>query len=135
MKVFKTLIYLLAIIPLTTGTLEFLQGVSSQQSLGADLGDGFSDPALNNIFRFFAAVWVGFGVFLIIFVRNLEKYTVPMTAALAIVVLGGIGRVMSVVEFGIPEGRETMIWVIIGIEIVLVPAMLAWFIQADKAGH
>ncbi|WP_421851619.1 DUF4345 domain-containing protein [Oricola sp.] len=135
MNVFKLLVCILAAIPLTTGTIEFYQGVASQQALGADLGDGFSDPALNNIFRFFAAIWVGFGVFLIIFVRNLERYSVPMTAALAIVVIGGVGRIMSVVEFGLPEKQDTSIWVVICVEVVIVPAMLVWFVRADKTGH
>ncbi len=134
MILFKVIVWILGLIALGTGIMDFWQGAAAQEALGARLGEGFNDATLNNIFRFFAAIWIGFGVFLILFTTDLERYYIALVVAFLIVILGGIGRIMSIAQFGIPEGRDLMIWAIVGIEVVLVPALLGWLVWMNRAG-
>lgn len=133
MLIFKLIVWLLGLIAIGTGIMDFWHGVAAQEALGAQLGEGFGDPALNNIFRFFAAIWIGFGVFLILFTTDLAKYYAALVVAFLVTVLGGIGRLMSIVQFGVVEGRQQMSWAIVGIELVLVPALLVWLVWAHKS--
>ena len=135
MKLFKIVILLLALVPLTSGAFEFYQGLIAHKQWGANLGIGFNDAAINSAFRFLSAIWFGYGVLLLIFVQNLEKYATPLIAMLLIVFLGGIGRIISIIEFGIPEGQEVTMSVVLSIELIIIPFMLIWFICMDKTGR
>lgn len=123
---FKVIVCLLGLVAIGTGFMDYWWGVPAQEALGAQLGEGFKDPALNNIFRFFAAIWMGFGVFLIFFTTDLARYRTALMLAFVIVIIGGIGRLMSVMEFGVTTGRETSVYVIIGLEVVIIPLLLVW---------
>ena len=134
MLFFKVIVWILGLIAIGTGIMDFWHGVAAQEALGAELGEGFGDATLNNIFRFFAAIWIGFGVFLILFTTDLARYYIALIVAFLITVLGGVGRVMSIVQFGISEGREQATWAIVGLELILVPALLAWLVWAHRSG-
>lgn len=129
MLVFKVLIYFMAAICLITGTNEFLNGFIAFKDLGANLTDeGFADPLMNNVIRFFAAMWMGVGILFIVFNQDLERYKPALLALFGIVFLGGIGRIMSVVEFGMPETSSGVGLVVSGVivEIVVIPVMAWW---------
>jgi hypothetical protein len=135
MLFFKLIVGFLGLIAIGTGIMDFWHGVAAQEALGAELGKGFRDATLNNIFRFFAAIWIGFGVFLILFTTDLARYYFALILAFLITVLGGMGRVMSIVEFGISEGREQATWAIVGLELILVPLLLVWLVWARRSGR
>lgn len=126
MRLFKFFVWILGLIAIGTGIMDFWGGAPAMEGLGAKLGDGFSDPGLNNVFRFFAAIWIGFGVFLIYFTTDLDRYYRPLAIAFVTAAVGGIGRIMSINEFGLPEGRETVIWSIVALEVIFIPALLVW---------
>lgn len=127
--VFRVILCLLGLIAIGTGFMDFWYGVAAQEGLGAVLGEGADDAALNNTFRFFSAIWMGFGVFLILFSTDLKHYFTALITAFLIVIAGGIGRLMSVNEFGVTVGRETGTWAIIILEIVIIPLLLVWLIK------
>lgn len=127
MKIFKVCVWMLGLIAIFTGIADLWTGAIAMEQLGARLTEaGYADAGLNNVFRFFAAIWIGFGVFLIYFTTDLERYYKPLAIAFITAALGGVGRIMSIYEFGLPEGRETTIWAITLLEVVFIPALLVW---------
>lgn len=126
---FKVMTYFMAAICLFTGANEFINGFIAFQDMGANLTEeGFADPLMNNVIRFFAAMWMGVGVMFIVFILDLERYKPAMLALFGIVFLGGIGRIISVLEFGMPEAASGVNLVVSGVivEIVVIPVMACW---------
>jgi len=136
MKIFKIIIYTFAAIALITGASDLLQGLDSQRSYGATLTEqGYADPMVNNVFRFFSGLWFGTGVLFILFIRDIDRYKPAMIALLSIVVIGGLGRVLSIVQFGMPEDSAGFTLVIMGLiaEIVMSPLLIGWLIIKHKS--
>jgi len=131
MTLFRIGIYIFVAIALTTGASDLIQGIASQRSFGANLSDqGFSDPMLDNVFRFFAALWFGVGVLFIVFIRDLDRYKPAMIALLSIVALGGLGRILSIAQLGMPDHPMGITLVYAGLlaEVVIAPIMIWWLV-------
>ena len=136
MRLFRIGIYVFVAIALTTGASDLIQGLASQRMFGATLTDqGFADPMVDNVFRFFAALWFGVGVLLLHFVRDLDRYKPAMIALLFIVALGGLGRVLSIAQFGMPGHSMGLALVCAGLlaEIVVSPIMIWWLLGRHKS--
>lgn len=124
---FKFFVSTLAIIAIVTGCVDFILGLSAQQLLGANLSaDAYADPLLNSQIRFLACVWLGFGMFLIFCLRDIERNFAVLRFALAILFLGGIGRLISLLQFGFPStsvGIGFIVFALI-VEIIVIPVFL-----------
>jgi len=129
MRIFTITIYIFAAIALITGASDFIQGLASQSSFGATLpvkGVAIAD----NVFRFFSGLWFGVGVLFILFIRDLDRYKPALIALLCIVVLGGIGRIISIFQYGMPEHPSGLSLVLVGLlaEVVISPIMIGWLL-------
>lgn len=136
MRLFTIVCYLFAAIALTTGASDLLQGLASQRAFGATLTDaGFADPMVDNVFRFFSGLWFGTGILFILFVRDLERYKPAMIALLAIVVLGGLGRLLSIYQYGLPDDSMGVTLIFAGLlaEVIISPVMLWWLIVRHRS--
>ena len=123
---------LLALIPLCTGALNLGMGLRAQGLIGAQLSpEGFRDPLLNSQIRFYGAIWFGFGVLLCVCLSDLNTYSSLLRGSLAIVFLGGVGRVASLFQFGLPTGTlgKAFVVAVTVIEIIGMPLLLWWHSQ------
>ncbi len=121
----------MGLIAISTGVNDLWNGASVTGDFG-DLGDKVNNPTLNYTVRFLGAIWMGFGALLILFVTDLPRYQMALIVAFCIVILGGIGRLISIIQFGFSEGNHLIVFITLGIELVLVPALLVWFLFMDK---
>jgi len=136
MKIFTIVIYIFAAIALSTGASDFIQGLASQKSFGAAMPtQGLA--IVDNVFRFFSGLWFGVGVLFILFVRDLDRYKPAMITLLAVVVLGGIGRIVSIVQYGMPENTSAVYLVVAGLlaEVVISPILLWWLLARHVASE
>lgn len=137
MKAFKISVFVFALIPLLTGIGDVLLGVSVWKGLGVSLTDaGFLDSVLDSQVRFMATIWFGYGVLLCVCLRDLDRYANILRGALAFAFIGGIARVISIVQVGMPEseiGRTFIIFALV-IEFVAIPLLIIWQhrLMADK---
>jgi len=123
--VFKVLIYLFALIAISTGLADLFKGLPSiQLGNGESLETGKASPSLDNAYRFLAGVWIGVGILFLLFVRDLEHYKVAMMVLLGVMAIGGIGRLLSLMRYGMPS--DAILYVGLGIELILCPLMIAW---------
>lgn len=126
--IFKIIVWILGLIAITTGANDFWNGAAVQGDFGKNLGEQVNDPTLNFTLRFLGAIWMGFGILLILFATDLEKYRIPLLVSFDIVILGGIGRAISIYKHGIETGNETTAYAILSVELLLVPILLIWFL-------
>lgn len=128
MKAFQVIVYILGAIAVVTGANDFWQGAVVEASFG-QLNGGETNPTLNFTVRFFAAIWMGFGVLLALFAFDLKSYKTPLIVSFVVVIIGGLGRLASVLQYGIAEGNEVASYLIIGLELVLIPILLVWLVR------
>jgi len=127
MKLYTVTVYFLAAICLLTGSSDFIQGLSAIKAFGSTLPQAaYSDPMADNIFRFFAAIWFGTGVLLIQLVRNIESYKPVLQTLMAIIALGGIGRLISIAQNGMPDHMVGFSLVCVGLvaELLVAPILI-----------
>ena len=106
MIAFESCMYLLAGFAVLTGSLDLALGMKGQKNLGARLTDeGFADPLLNSQFRYLGTMWLGFGAALFLCLSDLPRYVVLFQGLMAMMFLGGLGRLASIFQFGIPMPR------------------------------
>lgn len=128
MNAFRFTLRALAVLALVTGTIDVLLGLAAQATIGAALEEGYGDPLLNSQVRYLGAIWFGFGWLLTYCLRDLPRYAPIVRGALWVVVLGGFGRLASVLQFGHPPSAVGFHFVngAIAIELVGIPLLLVW---------
>ena len=128
---FKILVCICGLIVILAGANDVWKGASAEGDFG-DLGEHVTGPMLNFTIRFLGTVLAGFGVLMILFATNLERYRPPLMVALSVVILGGLGRVGSIIQHGTAPGHEVTMYSILGVELILVPALLVWLVLAGE---
>ena len=126
--IFKIIVGILGLIAVTTGANDFWNGAAVKGDFGKNLGHLVNDPTLNFTIRFLGAIWMGFGVLLILFVSDLERYKIALLTSFVIIIIGGVGRLISVLKLGIEQGNETMTYSILAVELLLAPVLLGWLV-------
>jgi len=128
MLIFRIIVGILGLIAITTGANDFWNGAAVKGDFGKNLGSLTDDPTLNFTLRFLGAIWMGFGVLLILFITDLDRYKTALLLSFAIVIIGGIGRLISVLKHGIEQGNEMTTYSIMAVELLLVPVLLGWLV-------
>lgn len=129
MRLLTYAVYFLAAIAIITGAMDIINGVAGVSAMGADIpATALGDPLLDNLFRFFAAIWLGLGLQLIFLVRDYDRYRPALLLLLGIVVFGGIARLISLAEYGFPQNGigTLLVWLGLVAELLIAP-ILIWF--------
>jgi Domain of unknown function (DUF4345) len=136
MKLVKITTALLSLIALLTGAMDVIVGVAGQANIGVGAAAAAPfDPVLDSQVRFLGAVWLGLGAVQLFCLGDLRRYGAILQLCFAIVVLGGIGRVLSLIQVGQPTSGTgpSFILVALAIELVLVPLTWVTFRRATFA--
>lgn len=130
-RIFCGILWLLAAIALITGANDILSGLAAQKGFGTTISEaGLRDPIVDNIFRFFAAIWFGLGLQLILFSLDLERYRVALLLLFGIVVLGGLARLASIYQVGWPDAESAISLINVGLvaELIITPVLAVWLV-------
>lgn len=125
---FKIIVAILGVIAITTGGNDFWKGAAVKGDFGKDLGETVNHPTLNFTIRFLGAIWMGFGALLILFITDIDQYYYPLLMSFGFVILGGIGRVVSIRQHGTEDGFKTTAYSILAVELILVPILTVWLL-------
>ena len=127
MRLVKIITATLSAIALLTGAMDVIVGVQGQASIGVSAAavPPF-DPVLDSQIRFLGAVWLGLGAIQLLCLGDLRRYGPMLQLCFAIVLLGGAGRALSLVQVGHPATATGLIFVAVALVIELVLVPLAW---------
>ncbi len=126
----KTLLFIFALVVLGIGvsivligpsaTANFFGGVYNGIAGGEGLPSGFDSADVDNEFRFFSVFWLAFGVMLIRAALTFPESQRLVFALLGIFFLGGLFRVLSIIQMGWPHGLfQFLMWVELAVPILL----------------
>lgn len=135
MRKFQVTLYILAVIPILTGLLDLALGLRAIESFSEGLSSIFFDDELFNAqYRFLGGVWLSIGVLLYLAATDLKKYSTMLKVVLWGIFAGGIGRAMTVLQFGLPENSAGAAFVLgnMAIETVGMLGLLWWHSVLEK---
>lgn len=138
MKFIKIATILLSLIALLTGAMDVIVGVAGQANIGVGAAAAAPiDPILDSQVRFLGAVWLGLGAIQLVCLGDLRRYGAILQLCFAIVVIGGIGRALSLAQAGHPSSDigNTFIVVALAVELMLAPLALLVFRRAILAAY
>ena len=121
-KFLQTFLIILGLIPTITGVLTMM-GI--HDPLFADLALPHS-ALLDSELRFFGGLWLGLGLTVLSTVKNLEKYFELYRVLWAMIFIGGIGRLLSILFIGLPPVPFIAFTIL---EIVGAPIFIYWHSQ------
>jgi hypothetical protein len=136
LRVYQAVVLLLALIPLSTGPLDLVLGLEGPRSIGMALSDiDLRDPILNSQVRFFGAVWLGTGLLMGLGAVRFERYGGVLKVIFAVLAVAGLGRLVSVVQFGLPAAPVGVAFVFatIILEVGIAPLMLLWQHRLERS--
>lgn len=124
LRALKIVIRLFCALPFTTGAADLFGGARILVSAGAVLaGTTATDPVLNNQIKFWGAIWFGYGIALWWTSYDLQHRSAMLRILLATLLLSGLGRALSVFQFGWAFAPLTIAMII---EIVGSISLLVW---------
>jgi hypothetical protein len=129
MRVFRLVVALLALVPILTGPLDWLLGLRAPQLIGAQLTPAAAaEPLLGSQIRFFGAIWFGVGPLMLICLTDLARYAWILRSVFAVIFLAGVGRLMSILELGLPVDLVGRVFVLAttAIELFGMPLLIWW---------
>ncbi|GAA2534874.1 DUF4345 domain-containing protein [Winogradskya humida] len=131
-RLLRLLLALLGLIPVGTGLLGVIGGVTLDPSGNA------SSHYFDSEYRFLNGVWICVGVALWWSLRRPVPRALITRSLLVAMVAGGVARAVSVVAVGWPSPVFTAA---LGVELLVIPALVAWHTKAyplhapAPAGH
>ena len=122
-----------ALFAIVTGTLDIIVGLRLLAGSGAAIpAPAALDPMLNSHIKYMGAVWCGFGVALLWTVQNLRERAAMLHILLGTVFLGGMGRALSAVLFGV---GSPLLAIFIAIELGGPVAVWVWHRRLPPAAY
>ena len=107
-----------------TGALDIIAGTHLLTNAGARLPETVAaDPVLNSQIKFFGAIWFGYGVMLWWATQDLRQRSAVLHILMAVLFLGGIGRVIAAWRFGL---ATPLLAAFIAIELLGPIVVVAW---------
>ena len=116
---------LLGIIPVATGLLGLL-GVEDPFYVAVGVPP---IVLLDTNLRFYSGVWLGLGVALYWLIPSIEKQTIPFRVIWAMIFIGGIGRLLSMLLLAWPPAAFVAV---MALEIVGAPLFIWWQSRVSK---
>lgn len=118
---------IVAAIPVATGMLALYFGARTPL-YKLPLAD--VTPLLDSNYRFLGGEWLGLGLAAYWLIPTIERQTVLFRAIWCAVFLGGMGRLISLLAFGLPSPLYSAFFVV---EICGAPTFIYWQHQVAKA--
>ena len=114
------MIALLSLVPIVTGGAGVLLGPAL---VGTDIGSIASGTDLDSHFRYLSGVFLGVGLAFLATVPWIERATLVFRLLAAFVVLGGLARLLALVQSGPPSLPHLLGLVL---ELAVVPLLALW---------
>jgi hypothetical protein len=127
MQIFIVVLRVVASIIVLAGLSHVIWGPGSDVLLGAELSSAaLSDPVLDSQNRFYGTTFIGYGVLLFLCATDVKKYATVLNIVAGFIFLGGVVRLISVAQVGLPP--PLVIGLIVS-ELIAAPVILWWHAQ------
>lgn len=128
-RLLQATIAVLALIPLATGASGVLLGPDSLVEARAGGRPGGWPRDFDSHYRYLSGIFLGLGIVFYATIPGIERKTGLFRLAAALVVAGGLGRLLSLLSVGAPTAPHLAG---LGLELVGVPLIALWQARLAK---
>jgi Domain of unknown function (DUF4345) len=122
---FLTCLRVLSLAFFGAGGLHVVLGLEADMLLGANVSaSSRTDAGLDSQNRFYGAIFMLYGVLLIIVASDMQRYALVLTSTMWVLFAAGLARLISVWLYGWPSAPIVLLLVT---ELVAPPLVLLWF--------
>lgn len=125
-KLLQIFTYILALVPTITGVLNMM-GIYDPIFKELNLPNS---PVLDSDLRFLGGVWLGLGICVLYITHSLEKHVFLYRVLWSMIFIGGIGRLISMFQVGMPPAPFIAFT---ALEIIGAPVFLYWHARVFKS--
>lgn len=130
MNRFTNILKVLAVITIAIGIFHEAFGLRAEVILGADLSEATIDnPVLDSQNRFYGVIFICYGVLVFLSATDLPKYVTVFRILAGFLFLGGIARLFSIAQVGMPSMPIILLMLV---ELIVPPILLWWHNRLSK---
>lgn len=118
LRLWRAAAFLACLVPLTVGSLSVARGVSALRGVGPG-----APVDLDSHFRYLSGIFLGLGVAFAWSIATIERSAAIFRLLGALVVCGGLARLVSLVAVGVPSPGHRFG---LAMELVVVPLLMLW---------
>jgi hypothetical protein len=105
-RILQVILAIIGLIALITGALGIVAGMAT------DFGDFYGvsvsphiegNIILDSNLRYFSGLWLGVGLILFWMIPSIERQKLVFRLVAGMIFIGGVGRVISILSFGVPS--------------------------------
>jgi hypothetical protein len=115
-RVLQIVVALASLVPMSAGAMGVLFGPAMVDLIGAP-------ASVDSHYRYLSGLLLGIGIAFATTVARIETHTTRFRLLAAIVVVGGLGRLLSLILRGVPD--KPMLFGL-AMELVVTPALAVW---------
>lgn len=124
MQIFVAVLRVVAAIITLVGLSHVIWGPGADVLLGAELSSAaLSDPVLDSQNRFYGTTFIGYGGLLFLCATDVRKYATVFSLVIGFIFLGGVARLVSAVQVGLPP---PLVIGLIASELIGIPVVVWW---------
>ena len=124
MQIFVAVLRVVAAIITLVGLSHVIWGPGADVLLGAELSSAaLSDPVLDSQNRFYGTTFIGYGGLLFLCATDVRKYATVFSLVSGFIFLGGVARLISAVQVGLPP---PLVIGLIASELIGIPVVVWW---------
>ncbi|HEX6117488.1 MAG TPA: DUF4345 domain-containing protein [Solirubrobacterales bacterium] len=116
-RLLQALLAVLGATAAVAGLFAVLSGPDGQLD-GAAVG-----ASIDSEYRFYAALWLGFGAVALALVPRVERETLAVRALAAVLFAAGVARVLAWIDTGRPHG---VFLALLALELAIPPVLVVW---------
>ena len=103
-RILQIILAVISIVPIITGFLGILPPGASDTFYDIILNSNSpGNVILDSNYRYYSGLWFGIGLVMVWIIPSIEKQKTPLRILSLVIFTGGIGRVFSMLTFGIPQ--------------------------------
>ena len=124
-RILQAILAVIGLIAIITGALGIVAGMTTD--LGDFYGVSVSPSIEGNIIldsnlRYFSGVWLGLGLILFWMIPSIERQKLVFRLMAIMIFIGGVGRVISILSFGVPSP----VFIVFVLLELLFPVLIIW---------
>ena len=98
-RILQIILAMIALLAIITGLVGIITGITNEFY---SISNVKANVLLDSNLRYFSGLWLGLGLIIFWIIRSIEKQKIVLRLIFVMIFIGGIGRVFSMINVGIP---------------------------------
>lgn len=133
-RIFQVILAVIGLIAVITGAWGFVGGITDDFYGVSASAQVSGNIILDSNLRYFSGLWLGLGLLILWMIPSIERQKLVFRLVAGMIFLGGMGRVISMLSFGMPSP----LFIVFVLLELLFPVLIFWqnrLAQSERNSH